>query len=397
LRREFPIYQSHPQLVYLDNSATSLTPQSVIDKMNDYYYNYRANINRGVYQMSYQATDEYENAREKIARFINCDPREVIFTKSTTDGLNKVCYMYKNRLEKGDQVIVTQLEHHSSVLPWQVASKELELTLTYIPLTSEGMITAENFKKVITNRAKVLAITYVSNVMGYISPLEEIIKIAHDHGMIVIVDAAQAIPHFRIDVRKLDCDFLAFSGHKMLGPTGIGVLYGKAEILKTLKPVDFGGDMNEEVNLYDVQIKDIPHCFEAGTPAIAEAIGLGAAVDYLENLGYDNIAKHEHALHQYALEKLTKISGITIYNPKADIGVISFNLDNVHPHDASSLFDERQICVRAGHHCAQLVTRWLQCNGTIRASIYFYNTYDDIDRFAKAVEDTVTFFKQFEG
>ncbi|HHU55976.1 MAG TPA: cysteine desulfurase [Acholeplasmataceae bacterium] len=396
LRKDFPIYKNHPDLVYLDNSATSLTPQIVLDRMNDYYTNYNANINRGVYHMSFKATDEYEKAREKVAKFINSKDNEVIFTKSTTDSLNKVCYMYKKFLKPNDQVIVTELEHHSSVLPWQVASKELNLELTYIPLDRDGRITVENFKKVITERAKVLAITYVSNVMGYVTPLEEIIKIAHDNNMIVIVDAAQAIPHIKVDVRKLDCDFLAFSGHKMLGPTGIGILYGKEKILKSLQPVDFGGDMNEEVNLYDVEIKPIPHCFEAGTPAIAEAIGLGAAIDYLEMLNYEKILDHEKKLHKYALDKLSKIENVVIYNPTADIGVISFNIENLHPHDASSLFDERMICVRAGHHCAQLITKWLKCTGTIRASFYIYNTYEDVDKFVDAVRDTVDFFKKFE-
>jgi len=382
-------------LIYLDSSATSLKPQKVLDKMNEYYTQYGVNIHRGVYTLSYQATEEYDKARMKVAKFINASFSEVVFTSNVTDALNKICLMLSPYLTKDDEIITTELEHHSSLLPWQNYATHNGNSLKYIPLNQDGRITVTNFKKVLTSKSKILAITYVSNVMGYITPIEEIIKIAHEHNMIVIVDAAQAVPHLRVDVKKMDCDFLAFSGHKMLGPTGVGVLYGKKNLLQKLKPIYYGGDMNEDVNLYSVDIKDIPYRFEAGTPMIAEAIGLGAAIDFIESLGFEEILKHEKELHQYALKELSKLSGITIYNKNADLGIISFNIDGVHPHDASSLFDERHICVRAGFHCAQLVSRWLQCGGTIRASIYVYNDYHDIDEFVRSVKDTITFFKQF--
>lgn len=382
-------------MIYLDSSATSLKPQKVLDKMNEYYTQYGVNIHRGVYTLSYQATEEYDKARMKVAKFINASFSEVVFTSNVTDALNKICLMLSPYLTKDDEIITTELEHHSSLLPWQNYATHNGISLKYIPLNQDGRITVTNFKKVLTSKSKILAITYVSNVMGYITPIEEIIKIAHEHNMIVIVDAAQAVPHLRVDVKKMDCDFLAFSGHKMLGPTGVGVLYGKKNLLQKLKPIYYGGDMNEDVNLYSVDIKDIPYRFEAGTPMIAEAIGLGAAIDFIESLGFEEILKHEKELHQYALKELSKLSGITIYNKNADLGIISFNIDGVHPHDASSLFDERHICVRAGFHCAQLVSRWLQCGGTIRASIYVYNDYHDIDEFVRSVKDTITFFKQF--
>lgn len=382
-------------MIYLDSSATSLKPQKVLDKMNEYYTQYGVNIHRGVYTLSYQATEEYDKARMKVAKFINASFSEVVFTSNVTDALNKICLMLSPYLIKDDEIITTELEHHSSLLPWQNYATHNGNSLKYIPLNQDGRITVTNFKKVLTSKSKILAITYVSNVMGYITPIEEIIKIAHEHNMIVIVDAAQAVPHLRVDVKKMDCDFLAFSGHKMLGPTGVGVLYGKKNLLQKLKPIYYGGDMNEDVNLYSVDIKDIPYRFEAGTPMIAEAIGLGAAIDFIESLGFEEILKHEKELHQYALKELSKLSGITIYNKNADLGIISFNIDGVHPHDASSLFDERHICVRAGFHCAQLVSRWLQCGGTIRASIYVYNDYHDIDEFVRSVKDTITFFKQF--
>ena len=303
--------------------------------------------------------------------------------------------MLEDRLNEGDEVITSELEHHSSVLPWMKACERKKAKLTYVPLNEEGRITVENFKKVLTNKTKIVALTLVSNVMGYLTPIKEIIDLAHEIGAIVIVDAAQAIQHFPIDVKQMNCDFLAFSGHKAMGPTGIGVLYGKKKILKTLQPIDFGGDMNEEVDLYNVEIKDIPYRFETGTPPIAEAIGLGKALEFITELGLENIHKHEKEIHDYAINKLNEIDGITIYNKTSDVGIISFNVDGVHPHDAATFFDEAQICLRAGHHCAQLITKWLKCVGTLRASIYIYNTYEDIDRFVEVVKQTVDFFKQF--
>ncbi len=395
IRKQFPIYNNIPNLVYLDSGATALKPQCVLDKMNEYYSSYGVNIHRGVYALSYHATEEYDKAREIIANFINSDFKEVVFTKNVSDALNKICLMLEHKLNPGDEVITSELEHHSSVLPWMKACERKNAQLKYIPLNEEGRITVENFKKVLSNKTKIVAITLVSNVMGYLTPIKEIIDLAHEQGAIVIVDAAQAVQHFPIDVKKLNCDVLAFSGHKAMGPTGIGVLYGKKKLLKTLQPIDFGGDMNEEVDLYNVDIKDIPYRFETGTPPIAEAIGLGKAIEYINSLGLENIHEYEHKLHQYALEKLNCIEGITIYNKTSDVGIISFNVDGVHPHDAASFFDEANICLRAGHHCAQLITKWLKCVGTLRASFYIYNTYEDVDKFIEVVKQVVDFFKQF--
>ena len=395
IREQFPIYDNIPNLVYLDSGATALKPKCVLDKMNEYYSTYGVNIHRGVYSLSYQATDEYDKARQIVAEFINSDFKEVVFTKNVSDALNKICLMLEHKLSNDDEVITSELEHHSSVLPWMKACERKNAKLKYIPLNEEGRITVENFKKVLTAKTKIVALTLVSNVMGYLTPIKEIIDLAHEQGAIVIVDAAQAIQHFPIDVKELNCDFLAFSGHKAMGPTGIGVFYGKKKILKELQPIDFGGDMNEEVDLFNVEIKDIPFRFETGTPPIAEAIGLGKALEFIKEIGLDNIQNHEKKLHAYALSKLNEIEGITIYNKTSDVGIISFNVNNVHPHDAATFFDEANICLRAGHHCAQLITKWLKCVGTLRASIYIYNTYEDIDKFVEVVKQTVDFFKQF--
>ena len=294
IRKQFPIYENIPNLV---------KPKCVLDKMNEYYSSYGVNIHRRVYSLSYQATDEYDKAREIVAKFVNSDFKEVVFTKNVSDALNKICLMLEDRLNEGEEVITSELEHHSSVLPWMKACERRNARLTYIPLNEEGRITVENFKKVLTNKTKIVALTLVSNVMGYLTLIKEIID---------LVDAAQAIQHFLIDVKQMNCDFLAFSGHKAMGPTGIGVLYGKKKILKTLQPIDFGGDMNEEVDLYNVEIKDIPYCFETGTPPIAEAIGLGKALEFITELGLENIHKHEKEIHDYAINKLNEIDGITI-------------------------------------------------------------------------------------
>ena len=395
IRLDFPMYQNHPNLCYLDTGATSLKPKCVIEAMNDYYYNYGVNVHRGVYNLSYLATDKYEEARSEIASFINAKFEEVIFTKNVSQALNLFSLCYQDNLEEGDEVISSELEHHSSVLPWQVACKKKGATLKYVELDKEGRITVDAFKKVLSNKTKVVALTLVSNVMGYLTPIKEIIDLAHQVGAIVIVDAAQAVCHMAIDVKSLDCDVLAFSGHKMMGPTGIGVLYAKKKLLKTLNPLEYGGDMNDEVSKYDVTVKESPYGFEAGTPMIAEAIGLARSCKYIKSIGFEAIEAHEKALHAYALEKLEKVEGITIYNKQAECAIISFNVDGVHPHDAATFFDENEICLRAGHHCAQLITKWLDVPGTLRASFYIYNTLSDVDRFVETVKVVVDFFKKF--
>lgn len=395
IKKDFPIFKSNPGLVYLDSGATSLKPQCVLEKMNEYYSSYGVNIHRGVYKLSYQATEEYDKSRQIIASFLNCDFNEVVYSRNVSQALNQICLMLKDKLQEDDEVISSELEHHSSVLPWMKACENAKAHLKYIPLNDEGRITIDNFKKVLSKKTKFVAITLVSNVMGYLTPIKEIIEEAHKVGAIVIVDAAQAVQHFKIDVKEMDCDFLAFSGHKICGPTGIGAFFGKKTILKTLMPVEYGGDMNEDVSLYNVEIKDIPFRFETGTPPIAEAIGLGKAIEYISSIGLDNIHSHEKALLNYALKKMNEIDGVTVYNKTSDVGIISFNIDGVHPHDAASFFDEKDICLRAGHHCAQLITKWLKCNGTLRASFYVYNTFEDVDKFLEVVKKTVEFFKQF--
>jgi len=397
IRSKFPFFKYNSNIVYLDSSATSLKPQVVLDKMNEYYTKYSVNVHRGVYKLGYIATEEYEKVRSKVAKFINCEENEVIFTSSTTDGLNKLAIMYSDFLDSGDEVLTTELEHHSSLLPWMNVCKRKNVKLSYIPLNEEGRITVENFKKVMNPKVKVVVITYVSNVLGYITPLKEIIRIAHNYNAIVVVDAAQAVSHMRVDVKDLDCDFLAFSGHKMFGPTGVGVLFGKAKLLKKLNPAFFGGDMNDLVTKESVEVKDIAYRFEAGTPMIGEVIGLGKAIDFILELGYENIEKHLKELHRYLLEKIKDVEGIEIYNKNADVAILSFNIKGIHPHDAVTCYDDLNICLRAGHHCAQLVTRWLDCIGTLRASLQIYNDYHDIDRFVEATKETVRIFTKLEG
>lgn len=398
IRSLFPMLENHPQLVYLDSAATSLKPKAVTSAMNEYYEQYGVNIHRGVYKLSYFATEQYENARSKVAKFIHASEQEIVFTKNASESLNMIALTLGEQvLQENDKVIVSELEHHSSLLPWMKLCERKHAQLVYVPLSKDGRITIENFLKVFDDQVKIVAFTYVSNVMGYITPIKEIISLAHAKQAIVVVDAAQAVPHFPVDVKALDCDFLAFSGHKMLGPTGIGVLYGKAKWLKKLSPLFYGGDMNESVSRDQVEIKPIPYRFEAGTPPIAEAIGLVAACDLIEEMGYDFIQKQDAIIHEFALEELSKIKGVTLYNPQADIGIITFNIDGVHPHDAATFFDEQQIALRAGHHCAQLVSKWLHCEGTLRASFYIYNTKEDVVRFVATIKQTVAFFEKLLG
>lgn len=397
IKKQFPMFDANPKLVYLDSCATTLKPQCVLDAMDRYYATYGVNIHRGVYNLSYKATQAYEAARASIARFIHAQTNEIIITRNVTEALNKLCLMYADTLQPQDTILTTDLEHHSSILPWQQLAKRKNLSLQFIPLDVNGRITIENFSKALTDTTKIVAITYTSNVMGYTTPLKEIIAIAHAKNIVVIVDAAQAVPHQSINVVDLDCDFLAFSGHKMFGPTGIGVLYGKDHLLRQLRPIEYGGDMNEDVSRYDVAIKKSPYCFEAGTPPIAEAIGLSQAIAFIDSIGYDNIMHHEMELLDYAYQQLQDVVGITIYNKPADVGILTFNIDGVHPHDASTMFDEKQIALRAGHHCAQLVSQWLGVSGTLRASFHIYNDKSDVDLLVQTIKDVIAFFNQFNG
>ncbi len=392
-KKDFPVLDDKT-LVYLDTAASSLKPKQVIKKLDEYYEKYSVNVHRGVYSLSYVATQLYEESRKKVSEFINASFDEVIFTRGASSALNLIASSYGlNNLTKKDEIIVSELEHHSHVLPWQNVSNITNAKLVYVPLDKEGRITVENFKKVLNKNTKVVALTYISNVLGYITPIKEIIKLAHEVGAVVSVDAAQAAPHKTIDVKDLDCDFLAFSGHKMLGPTGIGVMFGKKELLKEMPPIEFGGDMNDNVNLYDASWKDSPYKFETGTPPIAGAIGLGAAIDYLSNIGFENISKHEKELKDYTVKKLLKIEDIIVYNKNAETGIIAFNIAGVHPHDAVTFFDGDNICMRAGHHCAQLVIKWLKVVATLRVSFYLYNTLEDCDKFVESVKNARDFFK----
>lgn len=396
IRQDFPVLRDNSNLAYLDNAAMALKPDCVIKAVNDYNSKLGVNVHRGVYKLSYEATELYEQARNTIAKFINSSFEEIVFTRGASQSLNLVASSYGlNFINEGDEIITSELEHHSSHMPWNNVCNVRKAVIKYVPLNSEGRITIEAFKSVLTNKTKVVALTYVSNVMGYITPIKEIIKLAHEVGAIVIVDGAQAVPHMKVDVKDLDCDFLAFSGHKLCGPTGIGVLYGKKELLDKMPPIEFGGDMADTVTKDSMTFKMPPYKFEAGTPIIAGAIGLAKACEYIESIGLDNISKYEYMLKEEALKRLKEIPDIIIYNPNCETGIISFNIKGVHPHDAASVFDKDDVCIRTGHHCAQLITSWLNTIGTVRASFYFYNNMNDVIKFVEGVKEARDFFSMF--
>ncbi|QYA48792.1 cysteine desulfurase [Nosocomiicoccus ampullae] len=381
-------------LTYLDTSATSLTPDRVVDKTNEYYFKYNANVHRGVHTLGTLATDAYESARMKVRKFINAKRfEEIIYTRGTTAALNLVARSLGDyAVEEGDEIVVTEMEHHANIVPWQQLAKRKGAKLVFIPLESDGTIKLESVESVMSEKTKIVAIAHVSNVLGTVNDIKSIAKIAHDNDAYIVVDGAQAVPHMIVDVQDLGVDFYAFSSHKMLGPTGVGVLYGKAEILDHLEPIEYGGDMIDYVYKEDATWTDLPVKFEAGTPMIAEAIGLGEAIDYLTEVGMDNIHDYEQELVNYAYEQMEKIDGITIYGPKERAGLITFNLDGVHPHDLATALDQDGIAVRAGHHCAQPLMKWLDTNSTARASFYIYNTKEEVDTFIRGLERTKEFF-----
>ncbi|AKO94590.1 cysteine desulfurase [Priestia filamentosa] len=397
IREQFPILHQEVNgnpLVYLDSAATSQKPLKVIEAVDKYYREYNSNVHRGVHTLGTRATDGYEGAREKVRKFINASStEEVIFTRGTTTALNTIAASYgRANVGEGDEIVITYMEHHSNIIPWQQVAKATGATLKYIPLTDDGSLDLEEVRNTVTSNTKIVAVMHVSNVLGTINPVKEIARIAHENEAVMVVDGAQSAPHMKVDVQDLDCDFYAFSGHKMGGPTGIGVLYGKKALLEKMEPVEFGGEMIDFVNLYDSTWKELPWKFEGGTPIIAGAIGLGAAIDFLEDVGLDNIAAHEHKLAQYALEKLSTVEGITIYGPKERAGVVTFNLDEVHPHDVATVLDAEGIAVRAGHHCAQPLMKYLNVSATARASFYLYNTEEEIDRFVSSLIKTKEYF-----
>jgi cysteine desulfurase/selenocysteine lyase len=398
IREQFPILNQdingHP-LVYLDSAATSQKPRSVIDAVKRYYERDNANVHRGVHTLGSRATDAYEGAREKTAAFINASsPQEIIFTRGTTTALNLVANSYARSVcREGDEIVITTMEHHSNLIPWQQAAKATGATLKFIPMQPDGTVRVEDAEATITDRTKVVSMAYVSNVLGVINPIKEIAAIAHRHGAVMVVDGAQSTPHMKVDVRDLDCDFYAFSGHKMCAPTGIGALYGKKALLEKMEPIEFGGEMIDHVDLYDSSWKELPWKFEGGTPIIAGAVGLAAAIDFLNEIGLDAIAAHEHKLAEYACSRLSEVEGVTIFGPRKDrAGLVTFNLGEVHPHDVATVLDTKGIAIRAGHHCCQPLMRWLNVSSTARASFYLYNTEEDVDRLVDALQQTKEFF-----
>ncbi|MBR0583810.1 cysteine desulfurase [Bacillus altitudinis MN12] len=397
VREQFPILHQQVNghdLVYLDSAATSQKPRVVIDAMNEYYRSYNSNVHRGVHTLGTRATDAYEGAREKVRAFIGASSvQEIIFTRGTTTALNTVAISYaRANLKEGDEIVITHMEHHANIIPWQQAAKATGATLKYIPLQEDGTLSLEDVKQTITHQTKIVAVTHVSNVLGTINPIKDIAKIAHDHGAIIVVDGAQSTPHMQIDVQDLDCDFFAFSGHKMCGPTGIGVLYGKKDLLNNMEPAEFGGEMIDFVDLYDSTWKELPWKFEAGTPIIAGAVGLGKAIDFLNDIGMEEVSRYEHQLATYALECFKELEGATVYGPQHRAGLVTFNLDDVHPHDASTVLDTEGVAIRAGHHCAQPLMKWLGVSATARASFYLYNTEEEIDELMAALRKTKEYF-----
>jgi cysteine desulfurase/selenocysteine lyase len=395
VRRDFPILDQEMNgkpLVYLDSGATSQKPLSVIQAMDDYYRTYNANVHRGIYQISEKASAAYEEARKKVARFINAKSwREVIFTRSTTESINLVAYTWGRRnIKAGDTILLTEMEHHANLIPWQQLAAETGAHLAFFPVDEGGCCDMATFDRLISHDSvKLVAVTQMSNVMGTVTPVGDIAAKAHAAGATVLVDGAQAVPHMPTDVQAFDVDFLAFSGHKMLGPTGIGVLYGKRHILQAMPPFLTGGDMIRQVTFEGAEWNDLPWKFEAGTPAIAEAIGLGAAVDYLNALGMHNVRKHEIELTTYAFKRLSQVEGLRIYgphDPTARGGVVAFTLGDIHPHDIASVLDHEGIAIRAGHHCAMPLHQKLGLSATARASFYVYTRPSEIDRLAEALD-----------
>ena len=399
IKKDFPLLENE-NITYLDSGATTQKPIQVIKAVEEFYQKYNANPHRGAYSLSVEATEQYENTRTKIAKFINAKHREeIIFSKNATESLNLIAYSYGlDNLKKDDEVVISIMEHHSNLVPWQKMTKQTGSKLNYMYINENYEITDEEIESKITDKTKIVGITHVSNVLGTINNVKKIIKYAHKKGAIVIVDASQSIPHMKIDVQDLDADFLVFSGHKMLAPLGIGVLYGKREILNKMTPFLMGGDMIEYVYEQETTFAPLPNKFEAGTQNVEGVIGLGAAIDYIENLGYDKIQEIEHEVISYTRQELSKLDYLTLYttpNEENHSSVISFNINGVHPHDVASILDSEGVCVRSGNHCAQPLMRFLGIDSTCRASFYIYNTKDDVDKLVKALDKAYGMFKNY--
>lgn len=401
IRKNFPILSREVRqgvpLVYLDSTATTQKPESVLQCMDEYYRTMNANIHRGIYSIAEEATEEYESARLKIAKFIGAEKsREIVFTRNATESINLVAYSWgRKNLQSGDLVILTELEHHANLVPWQILAAEKNIRLEFIPVNDQGVLDLDAYRRLLAQSPKLVAFSHMSNVLGTITPAADITRDAHAAGAVVLIDGAQSVPHFPVDIQEIGAEFLAFSGHKMCGPTGIGVLYGKEKILDEMPPFQGGGDMIKKVHLRSFVPNDVPYKFEAGTPAIAEAIGLGAAVDYLSGIGMENIRDYEERIITYALKRLSEISGLRVYGPAANLrgAVAAFSMEGVHPHDVAQILDTVGVAVRAGHHCAMPLHEKYHLDATTRASFYFYNTLQEVDKLIEGLQKVKKVFK----
>ncbi len=398
IRRDFPILDqasgSEP-FIFLDSAATTLKPRQVIDAVTEYYAAYSSNVHRGIYKIAERATAEYEAVREKTARFINApETSGIVFTSGATESINLAAYSWARRnLSPGDEILITEMEHHSNLVPWQLAAQDTGAALKYIPILEDGTLDREKLDELLNPKVKLLCLTHQSNVLGTVNPVADIAAKAHDAGALVLVDASQSVPHFPVDVQALDCDFMAFSGHKMLGPTGVGVLYARPELLEAMPPFLGGGEMIRSVSMESSVWNDIPFKFEAGTPNVAQVIGLGSAIDYLSNIGMEKVARCEQKLRDYATDRLAEIPGLRIYGNAPRRGaVLSFDLDGIHPHDIAQMLSEYGVAVRAGHHCAQPIMKRYQVSSTTRASFYIYNTFEEADQLCDAIRKVQRFW-----
>jgi len=403
IRKDFPVLdrrvRDDKKLVYLDNAATTQKPNQVIDAISDYYKNHNSNIHRAVHALAEESTEAFEHTRDKVAEFLNIqDPQEVIFTKGTTEAINLVANAWgRDNVKEGDIIVTTEYEHHSNIVPWQLLTQDKKAQLKYIDIDDNGELKLEQLDEYLaTGKVKLVACSHTSNVLGTISPVKEIVSKCKNAGVKILIDGAQAVPHMKVDLSDLDCDFYAFSAHKMLGPTGVGVLWAKKEILQKMTPYQGGGDMIREVHKYETTWNDLPYKFEAGTPNIADVIGFKNAIEYLQKIGMENVREHEKELTKYALERMEKISGITLYGVK-DVekrgGVISFNFNDVHPHDVGTIIDKDGVAIRSGHHCAQVLMEKLNVAATNRASFYVYTTKEEIDALISSLENVAKVFK----
>ncbi|MFQ5969629.1 MAG: cysteine desulfurase [Nitrososphaerales archaeon] len=402
IRDDFPILnrkvRNNKPLVYLDNAATTQKPRQVIEAMHDYYMNYNANIHRAVHQLAEEATNAYEGARDKLAKFVNASREEIVFVRNTTEAINLIAYAWgRENVVKDDKVVITEFEHHSNIVPWQLLTQEKGAKLEYVRISDDGLLMLDDLHDALANNSvKLVSLSHMSNVLGTIAPVQEIIKLCHEKGVPVLIDAAQSVPQMPVDVQKLDCDFMAFSAHKMLGPTGVGVLYAKREYLEKMRPFIGGGDMIKEVHKYDTRWNDLPWKYEAGTPNIADVIGYGIAIDYLNKLGMGNVRDHEKELTKYALDRITGVKGVSVYGSmgiEKRGGVISFNFGDIHPHDLASILDEDGVAIRSGHHCAQPLMERLGVAATSRVSFYIYNTKEEVDVFINSLDRARVIFR----